>query len=255
VRPRGHSTPARRDAALTPMAAAARSARQSEGAHARLRSSRRPRASCGAASSRPSPAQLKRRSVAGHGLSLFPDARVAPPGGGRCDACVRVVEELVQTLAGDDVEGRLCGSWRSSTPSPFAEEARMRMALKVYLDTWFASPGRWRSGAAGTGRAAHAVARARARARPAATRPSRNGVACWPRSRSTGGSDAMGHHEGRLPPQRRGSARRLALGRARSLAGRPRRAAGHEAAPVALTCRGRPVQVGSGARSLSTPRR
>jgi len=51
------------------------------------------------------------------------------------------VEELVQTLAGDDVEGRLVRFVEKFNAITFAEEARMRMALKVYLDTWFASRG------------------------------------------------------------------------------------------------------------------
>jgi AcrR family transcriptional regulator len=49
------------------------------------------------------------------------------------------VEDLVQTLAGDDVEGRLLRFVEAFNAVTFAEEARMRMALKVYLDTWFAS--------------------------------------------------------------------------------------------------------------------
>jgi len=51
------------------------------------------------------------------------------------------VEELVQTLAGDDVEGRLVRFVEAFNAITFAEEARMRMALKVYLDTWFAGRG------------------------------------------------------------------------------------------------------------------
>ena len=51
------------------------------------------------------------------------------------------VEELVQTLAGDDVEGRLVRFVEKFNAITFAEEARMRMALKGYLETWFAGRG------------------------------------------------------------------------------------------------------------------
>lgn len=46
------------------------------------------------------------------------------------------VEQLVQTLAGDDVENRLSTFLKAFNSITFANEAQMRMALKVYLDTW-----------------------------------------------------------------------------------------------------------------------
>ncbi|MDZ4741645.1 MAG: TetR family transcriptional regulator [Alphaproteobacteria bacterium] len=51
------------------------------------------------------------------------------------------VEVLIQALAGDDSEARLLAFVGKFNAITFAEEARMRMALKVYLDTWFASRG------------------------------------------------------------------------------------------------------------------
>ncbi len=48
------------------------------------------------------------------------------------------VEALVQELEGDDVEARLLRFVARFNATTFGEEARMRMALKVYLDTWFA---------------------------------------------------------------------------------------------------------------------
>jgi AcrR family transcriptional regulator len=46
------------------------------------------------------------------------------------------VEQLVQSLEGDDVEARLSAFLREFNSIAFANEAEMRMALKVYLDTW-----------------------------------------------------------------------------------------------------------------------
>lgn len=51
------------------------------------------------------------------------------------------VEALVQSLEGDDVEARLGKFLDAFFAVSFAEEARMRIALKVYLETWFASQG------------------------------------------------------------------------------------------------------------------
>jgi hypothetical protein len=51
------------------------------------------------------------------------------------------VEALVETLDGDDPEARLLRFIERFNAVTFAEEARMRMALKVYLDTWFAGRG------------------------------------------------------------------------------------------------------------------
>ena len=51
------------------------------------------------------------------------------------------VEALAQTMEGDDVEARLLRFLEQFNATTFAEEARMRMALKVYLDTWFATRG------------------------------------------------------------------------------------------------------------------
>jgi AcrR family transcriptional regulator len=52
------------------------------------------------------------------------------------------VEELVQSLGGDDVEARLALFLDAFFGVSFAEEARMRIALKTYLETWFASQGK-----------------------------------------------------------------------------------------------------------------
>jgi AcrR family transcriptional regulator len=51
------------------------------------------------------------------------------------------VEQLVRSLEGDDAEARLLRFVDLFNALSFAEEARMRMALKVYLDTWFAARG------------------------------------------------------------------------------------------------------------------
>jgi AcrR family transcriptional regulator len=51
------------------------------------------------------------------------------------------VEALVQSLNGAPSEARLAAFLDVFYRVAFAEEARMRMALKVYLDTWFASQG------------------------------------------------------------------------------------------------------------------
>ncbi len=47
------------------------------------------------------------------------------------------VEQLVGSLEGDDVEARLAAFQGIFNSLAFANEAQMRMALKVYLDTWF----------------------------------------------------------------------------------------------------------------------
>jgi AcrR family transcriptional regulator len=52
------------------------------------------------------------------------------------------VERLIETMEGEDVEARLAAFLDSFFAVSFAEEARMRMALKVYLETWFAAQGR-----------------------------------------------------------------------------------------------------------------
>ncbi len=46
------------------------------------------------------------------------------------------VEQLVQTLEGEDAEARLLAFAKTFNEITFANEAQMRMALKVYLDTW-----------------------------------------------------------------------------------------------------------------------
>ena len=46
------------------------------------------------------------------------------------------VEQLVQTLEGDDVEARLAAFSKTFNTLTFANEVQKRMALKVYLDTW-----------------------------------------------------------------------------------------------------------------------
>ena len=51
------------------------------------------------------------------------------------------VERLVETLAGDDVEARLKAFTDLFNATTFADETRMRMALKVYQEIWFASRG------------------------------------------------------------------------------------------------------------------
>ena len=47
------------------------------------------------------------------------------------------VEQLVQTLEGKDAEARLTAFAKTFNEITFANEAQMRMALKVYLETWF----------------------------------------------------------------------------------------------------------------------
>lgn len=51
------------------------------------------------------------------------------------------VEQLVEMLTGDDIEARLKAFTDAINAKTFADEARMRMALKVYQETWFASRG------------------------------------------------------------------------------------------------------------------
>jgi AcrR family transcriptional regulator len=51
------------------------------------------------------------------------------------------VEQLVGTLQGGDVEARLAAFSRTINAVSFDNEAQMRMALKVYLDTWFQARG------------------------------------------------------------------------------------------------------------------
>jgi AcrR family transcriptional regulator len=46
------------------------------------------------------------------------------------------IEQWVQSLEGDDVEERLLAFLQKFNSIAFANEAQMRMALKVYLDTW-----------------------------------------------------------------------------------------------------------------------
>lgn len=52
------------------------------------------------------------------------------------------VEHLTQSLTGDDAEARVLSVIESLNATTFADEARMRMALKVYLETWFANRGK-----------------------------------------------------------------------------------------------------------------
>lgn len=52
------------------------------------------------------------------------------------------VEELIQTLEGDDVEARLATFLQTLNSLTFANEAKIRMALRVYLDTWLSGGGR-----------------------------------------------------------------------------------------------------------------
>jgi AcrR family transcriptional regulator len=51
------------------------------------------------------------------------------------------VEQWVQALKGGEVEERLIGFLEKFNAIAFTDEAQMRMALKVYLDTWFANRG------------------------------------------------------------------------------------------------------------------
>jgi AcrR family transcriptional regulator len=46
------------------------------------------------------------------------------------------VEQLVEALDGEDIEARLSAFSKTFNEITFANEAQMRMALKVYLDTW-----------------------------------------------------------------------------------------------------------------------
>lgn len=54
---------------------------------------------------------------------------------------VAPVEKLLLDLKSDNAEARLLGLLDKANGVTFAEEAPMRMALRVYLDTWFASRG------------------------------------------------------------------------------------------------------------------
>jgi AcrR family transcriptional regulator len=49
------------------------------------------------------------------------------------------VEQLVQGLEGEDVVARLAAFTDAFNRVTFAEEARMRLALKTYVDIWFAA--------------------------------------------------------------------------------------------------------------------
>jgi AcrR family transcriptional regulator len=51
------------------------------------------------------------------------------------------VENLVTSLTGDDVGARVDRFVEAINGITFADEARMRMALKVYQETWFANRG------------------------------------------------------------------------------------------------------------------
>jgi AcrR family transcriptional regulator len=51
------------------------------------------------------------------------------------------VERVVDALEGSDAEARLATFVEAFYRIAFTEESRMRLALKVYLDTWFASQG------------------------------------------------------------------------------------------------------------------
>lgn len=51
------------------------------------------------------------------------------------------VERLVEALTGDDVEARLKTFTDTLNSTTFADEPRMRMALKVYQETWLANRG------------------------------------------------------------------------------------------------------------------
>lgn len=51
------------------------------------------------------------------------------------------VEQLVQGLEGEDAAARLAAFTEAFNRVTFAEEARMRLALKTYVDIWFAARG------------------------------------------------------------------------------------------------------------------
>ena len=89
------------------------------------------------------------------------------------------VEQLVQTLEGDDVEARLSAFAKTFNEITFANEAQMRMALKVYLDTWLGSA-RPRDDTAGARRPAHALAGECASTRQTRHAPRHNGGVCRP---------------------------------------------------------------------------
>lgn len=61
---------------------------------------------------------------------------------GNISPATQPVEELVQNLAGDDVEERLLSVLDRFIPIVFSEEAAMRAALRTYQDTWLASRAR-----------------------------------------------------------------------------------------------------------------
>ncbi|MBI1238840.1 MAG: TetR family transcriptional regulator [Alphaproteobacteria bacterium] len=54
----------------------------------------------------------------------------------------RPAEELVESLEGDDSEARALSLLDLMNSLTFRNEAQMRMALKVYLDLWFAGHGK-----------------------------------------------------------------------------------------------------------------
>jgi AcrR family transcriptional regulator len=62
------------------------------------------------------------------------------------------VEQLIESLEGDDVEARLLAFLEQFNSIAFANEPQMRMALKVYLDTWLGTGGQAQTPAVREGR-------------------------------------------------------------------------------------------------------
>ena len=100
------------------------------------------------------------------------------------------IEQLVGAMEGEDVAARLAAFTEAFNRVTFAEEARMRIALKTYVDIWFAA----KDDAAGPpqvreGRRMRWLDEVLAPARPALTEPQ------WQRLKSalalTSGADAM----------------------------------------------------------------
>jgi AcrR family transcriptional regulator len=100
------------------------------------------------------------------------------------------VEQLVQALEGEDAPARLAAFTEAFNRVTFAEEARMRIALKTYVDIWFASKGdEGEAPAVREGRRMRWLDEVLAPARPALPEPQ------WQRLKAalalTSGADAM----------------------------------------------------------------
>lgn len=100
------------------------------------------------------------------------------------------VEHLVQSLSGEDAAARLAAFTEAFNRVTFAEEARMRIALKTYVDIWFAAQSEeGEAPAVREGRRMRWLETVLAPARPGLSEPQ------WQRLKSalalTSGADAM----------------------------------------------------------------